>query len=382
MNRADGPRLAVVEGEHELTYYALRARVQRLVEAIRSVKVVPGDRAVVFADPSAFGVAAYLAAMEAECVAVPLSSSHEDAALEARIALAAPRFALVHEDLAARFAGIVCSGNVEHVIIGPEPLRSSHVAGGFGRDHDPEDLLGIAALFFAVSPAGAPRAVRIGHDNLEANTRAVVAALSLRAGERTSMTLPIDDPVGAALLHTHLWVGGSLHGTASRPDALIGALEAARATGLYARPQALEALIEETDFRDRSFEHLRYVAVPGGARAPHIRESLLAHASPELFTLYAQAEATGLVSVHPVHAHPDRADSIGRGLSDTTLEVIGEGGEPLPSGEEGAIIVRGPGVTRGYLDDWEGNADRFRDGALRTGDTGTKDEDGFVYLRR
>ncbi len=52
----------------------------------------------------------------------------------------------------------------------------------------------------------------------------------------------------------------------------------------------------------------------------------------------------------------------------------------MPAGEPGEIAARGPGVTRGYLEDWDANAAHFRDGGLRTGDTGVMDEDGFVFV--
>jgi acyl-CoA synthetase (AMP-forming)/AMP-acid ligase II len=384
LNRASGQRLAIVEGDEELSYYALRGRVARLVEAIRSHTVAPGDRVLIFSEPSAFGIAAHLAAMEAGCVAVPLSPTRSVAVLDARIEHVAPRFALVHEDVAARFAAIPSSGNVAHVIVGPEPLRTSEVAGGFVEEPDPEDLLGIAALFFAPEPAGVPRAVRVGHDNLHVNTEAVAVALSLRPRDRTLLTLPLDDSFGASVLHTHLFVGGTVHvrGRVGAPEEILAGLEAAQATGLYGDPDTFAKLIEEGDFASHELAHLRYVAQAGGELASAHVDTLLDHPVPQVFVMYDQTEATGHLSVLPVHDRPEKRGSVGRGLPDTELEVLGEDGEPAPPGEEGEIVARGPSVTRGYLSDWEGNATHFRDGALRTGDIGTKDEDGYVYLRR
>jgi fatty-acyl-CoA synthase len=56
-------------------------------------------------------------------------------------------------------------------------------------------------------------------------------------------------------------------------------------------------------------------------------------------------------------------------------------GEELPSGEIGALLVKGPIVTQGYFDKPAETADLFTaDGWMRTGDLGRLDEDGYLSL--
>jgi len=49
-------------------------------------------------------------------------------------------------------------------------------------------------------------------------------------------------------------------------------------------------------------------------------------------------------------------------------------------GEEGEIIVRGPGVFRGYLNKPKATAQTLRDGWVYTGDIGKVDEEGYLYF--
>ena len=53
----------------------------------------------------------------------------------------------------------------------------------------------------------------------------------------------------------------------------------------------------------------------------------------------------------------------------------------LPRGQEGEVLVRGPNVLAGYLDDPKATAEAITpDGWLRTGDLGKMDSDGYVFI--
>lgn len=87
---------------------------------------------------------------------------------------------------------------------------------------------------------------------------------------------------------------------------------------------------------------------------------------------------------------PDRykEGSIGIAFPDMTYAIVNPGtDEVLPFGEEGEIIVTGPTVMLGYLDNPDETADTLRvlpDGRtwLYTGDLGTMDEEGFVFFKQ
>jgi long-chain acyl-CoA synthetase len=52
----------------------------------------------------------------------------------------------------------------------------------------------------------------------------------------------------------------------------------------------------------------------------------------------------------------------------------------MPQGEKGEVCVRGPQVMKGYWRRTDETANVFIDGALRTGDVGYVDEDGFIFI--
>lgn len=83
-----------------------------------------------------------------------------------------------------------------------------------------------------------------------------------------------------------------------------------------------------------------------------------------------------------------RENSIGLPFIDTTYAVVHPGtDEEVQRGEEGEIILKGPGLMLGYLDNAEETAQTLRtlkdgDTWLYTGDLGSMDRDGFVYFRQ
>jgi acyl-CoA synthetase (AMP-forming)/AMP-acid ligase II len=96
----------------------------------------------------------------------------------------------------------------------------------------------------------------------------------------------------------------------------------------------------------------------------------------------------GLTETSPVMSAPTRdpqqarAASAGLILPNTEIRVRDiETGEPLGTGEDGEIMIRGPQVMAGYLDDPEANAMTLEpDGWLHTGDIGHADTDGYLYV--
>ncbi|WP_053363651.1 AMP-binding protein [Bacillus sp. FJAT-27251] len=66
---------------------------------------------------------------------------------------------------------------------------------------------------------------------------------------------------------------------------------------------------------------------------------------------------------------------------DTELKILDfETGEPVRPGEKGEIVIKNPGVFKGYLNRPDATAETLRDGWVHTGDIGSLDEDGYLFF--
>lgn len=97
-------------------------------------------------------------------------------------------------------------------------------------------------------------------------------------------------------------------------------------------------------------------------------------------TNYGLSESIGPGCVHLGIENIHKVGAIGIPGHNWQVKIVDENGEPVAQGEVGELAVKGPGVMKCYYNDPEATAAVLKDGWLFTGDMGTMDEDGFIYL--
>lgn len=77
------------------------------------------------------------------------------------------------------------------------------------------------------------------------------------------------------------------------------------------------------------------------------------------------------------------AHTVGKALGSMSVKVVDpESGKELGHGQVGEIMVKGPTVTMGYLDNERATRETFEpDGWLHTGDLGAVDKEGFITIQ-
>src|SRR5208282_2175533 len=96
--------------------------------------------------------------------------------------------------------------------------------------------------------------------------------------------------------------------------------------------------------------------------------------------MYGQTEATARLSYVPTEDLDRKLGSIGKAIPGVTLRVLDDSGESVVPGQIGEIVAEGANVTQGYWREPEESAKCFRNEKLYTGDLGTVDDEGFIYV--
>ena len=239
-------------------------------------------------------------------------------------------------------------------------------------------------IIFTSGSTGKPKGVMISHKNLIANTSSIVEYLKLTADDRMLVVLPFYYCYGLSLLHTHLRVGGSIvfNNSFIFLGGVLKSLLDYKCTGFAGVPSHFQILLRKSDsFKQTKFPDLRYVTQAGGKLAPiFIDEFREAHPDIRFVVMYGQTEATARLSWLPPEIYERRKGSMGKGIPGVELRVVNEKGENIKPGETGEVIARGDNIMMGYFEDEQGTKNAIRNGWLYTGDLGTVDEDGYIYL--
>ena len=93
---------------------------------------------------------------------------------------------------------------------------------------------------------------------------------------------------------------------------------------------------------------------------------------------YGLTEASPIISANTLTKH--KFGSSGILANNMELKICDDKGNSLPVGEKGEIVIRGDNVMAGYWKNPEATAETIKDGWLFTGDLGSMDKDGFLYV--
>jgi acyl-CoA synthetase (AMP-forming)/AMP-acid ligase II len=173
-----------------------------------------------------------------------------------------------------------------------------------------------------------------------------------------------------------------LNNTFMMLNTVIDDLKQYQCTGFAGVPSHFQILLRKSGwFRQMNFPRLKYVTQAGG-KLPKafIKEFVETFPEVKFYVMYGQTEATARLSYLPPELVLTKLGSIGKGIPGVKLEVLDKNGAPVRRGEVGELAATGKNIMFGYFHDEELTASTIRDGKLYTGDLGTVDEDGFIYI--
>ena len=403
-----GDRPAVVDGDTRLTYDELHDEAGTFGAALVASGVEPGDRVALWAPNSVEWIVAVLGLLRAGAVLVPVNTRFKG--VEAADILSRSRaraLVTVTDFLGTDHLGMLRSTGADlpdlrTVVVagGPAPddadswgefrARATDEARtalerrseGLGPD-DPSDIL------FTSGTTGVPKGVVMTHDRTLCVATDWVAMTGLVADDRYLMVNPYFHMFGlkAGILASVAAGAAMLPEPVFDVDRVLARVGDERITVLPGPPTLYQSILDRRaaapEDRDRRDLSTLRVAVTGAADIPVelIRRIIDELPFPTVVSGYGLTEA-GTATATDLDDDPETiATTVGRARPGFEIRITGDGGADLPAGETGEILLRGPSVMAGYLDDPAATAQALSaDGWLRTGDLGVLDERGVLRI--
>jgi long-chain acyl-CoA synthetase len=243
----------------------------------------------------------------------------------------------------------------------------------------------VAVLQYTGGTTGVPKGAVLTHANLSVNAQQVTRHMpSLRLGEERMLgVLPFFHVFAmTAVMNCGIEIGAELllH-PRFEIDRVMRTLVRERPSVLHGVPTIYNAIAAAAESKKLDICGLR-ACISGGAPLPaEVRARFERVTGCKLVEGYGLTEASPVLTCNP----PDgriKDGSVGVPLRGTAIEIrdLADPHRVLPPGERGEVCARGPQVMQGYWNRPEETARSFVDGALRTGDVGHLDEDGYLYI--
>ena len=247
---------------------------------------------------------------------------------------------------------------------------------------DPES---IAVILHTSGTTASPKRVPRPHRTYVACARAARACTNLTPADVGLLVAALHTNQGVANLLAALFCGGScVVAPGFDPVAFPDWLADHRPTWFVSTPTEITLLLDAATAGGREIiagpgSRLRAVRLGSQPLPPGILERAERSLRALIFDGYGMTEASYIAGGGP-GAEERRERSCGRPIS-TEIRVLDEDDRDLPPGATGAIVIRGPTLFPGYLDDPETNAALFLPGGwFRTGDLGYLDAGGYLFL--
>lgn len=380
----DADRTALITGTRSLTYGELDALSNRVASVLLDNGFRVGDVVSLFGQNSWQWIVAYHGVLKAGGVVNPVN-----------VMLTGPELRYVLDDCGAKglFLGAPEADRVNsHIADLPLALRVSF-------DDAFDDLLGSGSPEPVVVPERAPRDLgSIGYTSgttghPKGAMQSLESVLLNCAHTATMHGKTAGDVILSALPAAHVYGNVAINGTflaggtvilMERFDA-VGALQLIEKHGVTifeGVPAMYSMLLAAPEIGSADLTSIRVSTVGGQTFSPIVIERWESLTGAPLLELWGMTELSGLGTTHSVYA-PPCPGSIGVSLPGNDIAIAPTDGTagPVPVGQPGELIIRGPLVMLGYHGRPEATADVLgSDGWLHTGDVAYLDEGGHAFI--
>ena len=392
-------RVAITFAAQQLTYAELDARATQVAAGLHAMGIRAGDHVALSCPNIPWFPIAYFGILKAGAAVVPLNVLLKPREIAYHLKDSEAKAILAFEGSAELPIGAMCreaaaQAFTPHVIILPgdttipvfaEPPRDA--AAFHPPRREPHDT---AVILYTSGTTGHPKGAELTHNNMVTN--AVTChdmfkpAFDAGTGQDvTLITLPLFHSTAQTAQMNAALYGGFRLVLLPRfdPKAVLEAF-AREQVGLWIGvPTMYWALLDHARMSGADVSaaaaSLR-VCASGGAPMPvELLRAFEAAFHVRILEGYGLSETAPVVSFNQLQ-RPSKPGTVGLPIFAVDVRCVDEHDNPLPAGERGEVLVRGPNVMKGYYGRPDATAEAKRGGWFRTGDIGQFDADGYLSI--
>ena len=357
-----------------LTFGALETRSNRLARALESRGLRPGDRLAFMLPNCVEIIDLWLASMKLGVVMVPVNVLYRERELAHIVRDAAPVAVVAGEALAS----FLPAGTLRW-----DPVELSQQAAS--RDGARQEVVRgddlPAALVYTSGTTGASKAAVLTHGNFAANARTICMSWRITDRDRYLAALPLFHVHGLGN-GVHSWLASGCHSRLlERFDHQTAAdeFDDYKPTLFFGVPTMYVRLLDVPAERALAIGQRARLFVCGSAPLPaSVLDAFRERFGHVILERYGMTET--LMNTSNPYDGERRPGTVGFPMPGVDLRICDAAGNDVAPGVVGELRVRGANVCAGYWRRIDATAAAWQDGWFRTGDIGSRAEDGYVTL--
>ena len=363
-------KVALISGDTEITYSQLWDYCLCAAEKLKQdYHLKKGDRVILSAAGNIEFVYAYFGVHIAGGICVPIDPDTNQT-----------RFEYIEKSTTP-----VCVMGLLHNVK-KETIPFSDVVNGTSKaTYIVPEQSQVADILFTTGTTGAPKGVALSYNNLSAAARNINAFIGNTSSDVELLALPVSHSFGLGRLRCSLSKGATvvMLGTFANVKKFFKEMARCQVT-MFAMVPASWGFIKKMSgkYIGKFAEQLKFIEI-GSSFMPVEDKELLMSLLPNtrICMHYGSTEASRSAFME-FHTYKDNLLSIGKASPNVEIKIFTSQGTPAALGKEGEVCVKGEHVTCSYWNETpERFASDFYDGYFRTGDCGTMDAEGNIYLK-
>ena len=392
-------RTCLTDGELSLSFTETQAYSHRIALALQSQNILEGSKVAVYSPNDVMGFLAMLGILRAGATWVPINAKN---VLDENIYILQNtdvEWLFYHsnfEHLVAEICdqvpsirGCICVDKQSQSEGNAIPSLESWWQDFEGKAQPlQENPDRIAMLGATGGTTGKPKGVCLTDRVLEILTACYLTNMPSEQPPVHLLVAPMTHAAGGTAFPLLTQGGTQIFMTQTEPEAIMQMIERHQVTHLFLPPTVIYVMLAHPKVRDYDYSSLKYFLYAAAPMSADKLRLAIDVFGPVMVQSYGQAEAPMMCTFMSITDHLDalkpgnehRLLSCGKASAFARVAIMDDDGNLLDPNADGEIVVRSSLVMGGYYNNPEATEESRAHGWHHTGDIGTIDDDGFVYI--